>query len=114
MARKRRLPDSKERFGRALARVLDGREEYTTASGTVAWARFARELDFNYETLRQAVSGQRQPSIALMEAVADTLDIGPGYFAEYRLARLREALDPQKRGLERALENYYDLRPDER
>jgi transcriptional regulator with XRE-family HTH domain len=45
------------------------------------------------------------PSMRAMEEIARALQIKPEHFAEYRLAKARESLDPQVVGLRRALRN---------
>jgi plasmid stability protein len=68
--------------------------------------RFAESLtDVHYETLRKALAGERTPAPKLIDVVAKKLDVDPEVFAEYRLARLRESLDPGQVGIDLALEH---------
>jgi transcriptional regulator with XRE-family HTH domain len=94
--------ESTERFGAALTRALSERPEFLTRTGNVAWSRFAQVLadraGISYASLHKAVSGEREPTMRLMQAVAGALGLEPDYFLEYRLARIREALDPRAQG----------------
>lgn len=51
------------------------------------------------------MNDQQSPTPEGMEAIAKALKIRPEYFAEYRLARARESLDPAAVGLKVALRN---------
>ena len=93
-------------FGRALRDVLLGREEYTTLSGNVNWSAFAESLRrVHYETLRKAISGEREPSEHVIEDVSDALALEPEYFAEYRLLQSQRAFDVREVGWEQAIKN---------
>ncbi len=91
--------------------VLLERDAYRTATGNVNWATFAQDLpNVGYETLRKSVAGERLPSRALVERVAQAVDVEPSYFLEWRLAEARAAFDPAAQGgglegLERAARN---------
>jgi hypothetical protein len=56
----------------------------------------------NYESLRKAVVGERQPSEKIMTAAAQALGVKPTVFVEYRLLHARRALDPDQVGWEAA------------
>ena len=78
----------------------------TTAIGNPNWSGFCMELnDVSYESLRKAVTNERPPSVKIMEAVAAAVDVAPTEFAEYRLAKAREQLDPDLVGLDEAMRN---------
>jgi transcriptional regulator with XRE-family HTH domain len=47
--------------------------------------------------------GDDAPSIAALELLADAMGVDPDYFAEVRLARARDQLDPRVVGLKQAL-----------
>lgn len=105
---------SEERFGVALRDVLLEREDYEAGvragARQVDWRRFAQDLPgVNYETLRKAVGGIREPSVAVMEHVAKFLKIDPSYFAEYRIAQAQRAVDPDQVGFEEALRQADEL-----
>lgn len=51
---------------------------------------------------------EQQPSLRAMEAIAKVLGVPPEHFAEYRLAKAREALDPSVVGFNKALKNLED------
>jgi transcriptional regulator with XRE-family HTH domain len=100
----RRKRRSAYAFGRALRELLE-EANITTPIGNPDWAGFAKRIDTNYESLRKAVAGERQPPRVLMELVADELNVDARYFAEYRLLVSRELFDPAKVGLDEALAN---------
>jgi hypothetical protein len=91
-----------QRFGSALSELLLERD-YSTQTGKPNWTAFARELQgAHYETLRRAVSGEREPSPRLLEGCARVVAIDPAYFLEYRLYQARREFDPAEVGPERA------------
>jgi transcriptional regulator with XRE-family HTH domain len=54
-------------------------------------------------TINFLANGEFSPSVKAMEAISSGLGIRPEYFAEYRLAKAREALDPNVVGFRSAL-----------
>jgi hypothetical protein len=79
---------------------------YTTAIGNPDWSRFALELDeIRYESLRKAVTREREPSVKIMEACASALGIEPTVFWEYRLAQVRRGFDLGEVGEDEAFAN---------
>jgi transcriptional regulator with XRE-family HTH domain len=103
MARGRSLAEEEIRdFGLSLMLLLLDYPKFRTRTGNVAWGEFARALEARsgvaYSTLRKAVAGERRPSVELMEAVAECLNIDPNEFHEFRLAQARAALDPEEQG----------------
>lgn len=92
-------------FG-AVVRDLLIEQGYVTGIGNPDWARFARELDdVSYESLRKAVTGERDPGIKIMEAVAAVLAVAPDTFWEYRLAQAQREFDPREVGEDEAYAN---------
>jgi transcriptional regulator with XRE-family HTH domain len=92
-------------FGEVLRDRLIERG-YTTAIGNPDWSRFAAELDgIKYESLRKALSGERDPSVKIMESCATALEVEPTIFWEYQLAQARDAFDPRKVGADEAFAN---------
>lgn len=80
--------------------------DYATRSGNANWSAFAARLEgVHYETLRRAVSGDRQPSPKLMEECARVLGIRADTFVEYRIYLVRRSFDPAAVGLESAIKN---------
>lgn len=74
--------------------------------GDPNWVAFAELLDgYKYETLRKAIAGDRQPTMGLMEACAEALDISPAEFIEYRVLAAQRMFDPREVGMEQALKN---------
>lgn len=92
-------------FGRVLRDLLIERD-ITTGMGSPNWSAFSELLpDVHYETLRKAVTGERVPSPALMEAVAGALSIPADTFTEYRLWQAQRMFDPREVGSDEALGN---------
>lgn len=90
-------------FGIALRDLLL-EANITTRLGNPAWVEFASKLHgVSYETLRKAVSGERPASQKVMEISAAALGVAPEVFAEYRLRRTRDRLDPAQVGIESAV-----------
>jgi hypothetical protein len=93
-------------FGAALRPLLEQRPEFLTKTGNINWASVADAMpDTNYESLRKALTGERQPSVSLMERAAEVAGIEPSQFAEYRLAQARRQFDPAEVGWDGAIEN---------
>ncbi len=82
------IEPSRKPFGAALEELLlDDGDIYVSQTGNVKWGTFAAVLqDVPRSTLRRCVTGERQPSPALMEECARVLQVSPRYFAEYRRA----------------------------
>jgi hypothetical protein len=92
-------------FGQVLRDQLIERG-YTTAIGNPDWSRFALELDdIRYESLRKAVTRERDPSPKIMEACASALGLDPTIFWEYRLAQVRRGFDLREVGEDEAFAN---------
>lgn len=92
-------------FGQVLRDSLIDRG-YTTPIGNVDWPGFAGELGgIRYESLRKAVTGERAPSVKIMEACAAALGLEPTIFWEYQLAQVRRSFDVRAVGAEEAFEN---------
>lgn len=56
-------------------------------------------------TFNKVLQGTRSVNAALIEAVAEVLEVKPEEFPEYQLALARQQLDENEVGLERALAN---------
>ena len=92
-------------FGQVLRDLLI-EHRYTTALGNADWPRFALELDgIRYESLRKAVSREREPSVKIMRACANALNVDPAIFWEYQLAEARRAFDIRAVGEDEAFAN---------
>lgn len=92
-------------FGQVLRDLLIERE-ITTGMLNPNWSAFAEMMpDVHYETLRKAVTGNRQPPPALMERCAAALGVEPSVFSEYRLWQAQRMFDPREVGLSQAEEN---------
>lgn len=57
----------------------------------------------NVATVHYLATGEEPPTIRAMENIATALSVSPNFFAEYRLAMARAALDESVVGLEKAL-----------
>lgn len=64
-----------------------------------------------YAYLCALTSGREYPSRRSLELIAASLGIEPRYFAEYRLAELRDQLDPRRAGFKAAWRRYLQLAP---
>jgi hypothetical protein len=62
-----------------------------------------------YTYLCALTSGREHPSHRSLEVIAATLDLDPGYFPEYRLAQLRDQLNPKRVGFHAAWRRYLEL-----
>lgn len=92
-------------FGEIVRDLLIERG-YTTGIGNPNWAGFAQELaGVSYESMRKAVTGEREPGVKIMESIAEKLGAEPDIFWEYRLAQAQRAFDPREVGEEAAYAN---------
>jgi hypothetical protein len=92
-------------FG-AIVRDLLIERGFTTGIGNPNWSGFAQQLgDVSYESLRKAVTQERDPGVKIMEEVARGLGVSPDIFWEYRLAQAQRAFDPREVGMEAAYRN---------
>jgi transcriptional regulator with XRE-family HTH domain len=62
-----------------------------------------------YAYLCGLTSGREYASRRSIELIAASLDVEPGYFAEYRLAELRRELNGREVGFEAAWRRYSEL-----
>ena len=93
-----------QEFGQVLANLLVttgfARKNYSPD-----WMRFTATIPgVSYESLRKAVTGERDVSEDLMRRVAQALKVEPTVFIEYRLSQARRELDPKQVGWTRAAE----------
>jgi len=92
-------------FGAVLRDLLIERG-ITTGIGNPDWVAFARALpDVSYESLRKAVTGERQPGIKIMQSVASALGVDPDVFWEYQLAQAQRSFNPSEVGEDVAFAN---------
>lgn len=92
-------------FGTVVRDLLIDRA-MVTPMGNPNWSSFALQLTTtSYESLRKAVTGEREPSPKIMEEVAAALEVEPSLFSEYQLWLARRAFDPDEVGQEQALSN---------
>ncbi len=66
-----------------------------------------RGVTFAY--LGGLTSGREHPSRRSLELIAASLDLEPDYFPEYRLAQLRDELNPKRAGFQAAWQRYLEL-----
>lgn len=62
-----------------------------------------------YAYLCALTSGREYPSRRSLELIAASLGIQPNYFPEYRLAQLRDQLNPKRAGFDAAWQRYLEL-----
>ena len=92
-------------FGRTLRDLLIAKD-VTTRNGNPDWAGFCQLLDgVSYETLRKAVTGDREPTPKIIEAVSDALSVEPDTFVEYRLLEAQRRFDWRVVGFDAAVAN---------
>lgn len=93
-------------FGKVLRDLLI-EAEITTGMGNPNWSAFAEKLPtVHYETLRKAITGEREPSLLVMREAAEALNRDPAeLFVEYRLLEAQRQFDPREVGVEAALAN---------
>jgi hypothetical protein len=101
-----------KQFGDALRDLVlahDGSNGWLAPNRNINWMLFVKDAmeprGISYETLRKAQSGERHPSLSLMEKVSEALGVRPDYFAEYRLAQALQAFDVSEVGWDKAIEN---------
>lgn len=62
-----------------------------------------------YAYLCALTSGREYPSPRSLELIAGSLNLDPGYFAEYRLAELQRQLNGREVGFQAAWQRYSEL-----
>jgi transcriptional regulator with XRE-family HTH domain len=91
-----------------VGELLDRRGLTVAALGSLLRAE---GIAISRTRLHQLCSGTGAPPTAeQIERIASVLGVSPGYFAEYRLSRVRALLDPAVVGFERAMANFNRLR----
>lgn len=99
---------SDEPLASALAAVLERRGLSVSGLGSLLRAE---GIAISRTRLHQLCSGSgAQPTAEQLERLASVLGVSPGYFAEYRLWRVRALLDPAMVGFERSMVNFDRLR----
>ena len=77
-------------------------------------ARKTKDVDpsgkgLTHATINMAVNRHDKITPRAIELIAKACGVPPSYFAEYRLAELRDLYDPEIVGLDKALRNYDQL-----
>lgn len=99
---------SDEPLAIAIAIVLERRGVTVASLGGLLRAE---GIAISRTRLHQLCSGSGAPPTAeQIERLASVLGVSPGYFAEYRLWRVRALLDPAIVGFERSMANFHRLR----
>jgi transcriptional regulator with XRE-family HTH domain len=99
---------SDEPLSVAIAGVLERRGISVSALGSLLRAE---GIAISRTRLHQLCSGTGAPPTAeQLERLASVLGVSPGYFAEYRLWRVRALLDPAIVGFDRSMANFDRLR----
>lgn len=97
-----------EPFADRVKRLVANTEGMTVAKlGFVAYKPDVKGT--NPDTFKSVMAGRRAVTPVLIEAVADVLDVEPNEFPEYRLARMRRALDEREVGLQSAVRMLDDV-----
>lgn len=90
-------------FPERLATLAIADSRYRTRLGSINYAELARNLPtMHYETLRKLMLGERRLTADALEEIATALDVQPDEFAEYRMLKLRDQLDPETAGFDEA------------
>lgn len=97
--------ESTRRFGAAVRELVDTDGDLLTSTGNVNWTAVADKIGIGYDTLRKAISGERDPSPDVMEQVAAGLGVAPTYFPEYRLWLTQREFDVREVGWDKAIGN---------
>jgi transcriptional regulator with XRE-family HTH domain len=99
---------SDEPLSVSIAAVLERRGISVSALGSLLRAE---GIAISRTRLHQLCSGTGAPPTAeQLERLASVLGVSPGYFAEYRLWRVRALLDPAIVGFDRSMANFDRLR----
>ena len=99
---------SDEPLAVALEVLMDRRGLAVSSLGSLLRAE---GIAISRTRLHQLCSGSGAPPTAdQLERLASVLGVSPGYFAEYRLWRVRALLDPAVVGFDRAMANFDRLR----
>lgn len=99
---------SEEPLSVSVAAILDRRGMSVSGLGSLLRAE---GIAISRTRLHQLCSGTGAPPTAeQLERLASVLGVSPGYFAEYRLWRVRALLDPAIVGFDRAMANFDRLR----
>ena len=99
---------SDEPLSVSVAAILERRGLSVSGLGSLLRAE---GIAISRTRLHQLCSGSGAPPTAeQLERLASVLGVSPGYFAEYRLWRVRALLDPAIVGFDRAMANFDRLR----
>lgn len=99
---------SDEPLSVAISAILDRRGISVSGLGSLLRAE---GIAISRTRLHQLCSGTGAPPTAeQLERLASVLGVSPGYFAEYRLWRVRALLDPAIVGFDRSMANFDRLR----
>jgi transcriptional regulator with XRE-family HTH domain len=97
-----------EPLSAALPTLLDRRR---MTLGELAGLLRAEGIAISRTRLHQLATGSgAAPTPEQLERLASVLGVSPGFFAEYRLWRIRALLDPGIVGFDRAMANFQRLR----
>ena len=92
-----------------LRRLLD--ERGATLRGIASRTRALDESGrgMNHTYISAVLNGRESPSPRSLELIARALEISPEFFIEYRMGKLREAINPRVVGFEAAARRYADV-----
>jgi len=95
----------------ALKPLMQERRLTFRALAELTQAQDAEGRGVTYSYLCALTSGREYPSRRSLELIAASLKLEPRYFPEYRLAELRDQLDPIRAGFNAAWRHYLALVP---
>lgn len=72
-------------FPKALARLMKERG--------VDQLRLSTLADLNQSSISRYLDGLRKPSVVSMESIASALEVSPDFFLEYRIEKVKEAME---------------------
>jgi transcriptional regulator with XRE-family HTH domain len=93
----------------ALKPLMRERQLTFRALADLTHAHDADGRGVTYAYLCGLTSGREHPSRRSLELIAASLRLDPDYFPEYRLARLRDELNPKRAGFQAAWRRYLQL-----
>ena len=104
-------PQTDEPITIALKSLMHERHLTFRALADLTRSHDADERGVTFAYLCGLTSGREHPSRRSLERLVASLDLEPDYFPEYRLAQLREALNPKRAGFDAAWRRYLELAP---
>lgn len=87
-------------------------EAFTVLCGNRSHRHLATKLKMDRNLIQRLLSGKKQPTIQIMEQIAEAFGKDPSYFVEYRMAYILGALSAKMdQAPEMSIDLYNKLRP---